>query len=61
MRRFTLGECIEGGLLEVLELVEAAYSRQGGPVVASRFVIVALDHMVSALGEMNRLHFNGAG
>ena len=26
-RRFTLGECIEGGLLEVLELVEAAYSR----------------------------------
>jgi hypothetical protein len=28
VRRFTLGECIEGGLLEVLELlVEAAYSR----------------------------------
>ena len=27
VRRFTLGERIEAGLLEVLELVEAAYSR----------------------------------
>jgi hypothetical protein len=27
---------------------------------ASRSVTAALDHMVSALGEMNRLHFSGA-
>jgi hypothetical protein len=28
---------------------------------ASRSVTAALDHMVSALGEMNRLHFTGTG
>lgn len=33
----------------------------GPSQAASRSVTAALDHMVSALGEMNRLHFNGAG
>lgn len=34
---------------------------QYGPSqTASRSVTVALDHMVSALGEINRLHFSGA-
>jgi hypothetical protein len=34
VRRFTLGERLEGGLLEVLELlVEAAYSRPKQPVL----------------------------
>jgi hypothetical protein len=33
----------------------------GPSQAASRSVTAALDHMVSALGEMNRLHFSGAG
>jgi len=33
----------------------------GPSQAASRSVTAALDQMVSALGEMNRLHFNGAG
>jgi hypothetical protein len=32
----------------------------GPSQAASRSVTAALDHMVSALGEMNRLHFSGA-
>ena len=32
----------------------------GPSLAASRSVTAALDHMVSALGEMNRLHFSGA-
>jgi len=32
----------------------------GPSQAASRSVTAALDHMVSALGEMNRLHFNGS-
>ena len=31
----------------------------GPSQAASRSVTAAIDHMVSALGEMNRLHFNG--
>ena len=33
----------------------------GPSKAASRSVTAVLDQMVSALGEMNRLHFNGAG
>lgn len=32
----------------------------GPSQAASRSVTAAIDHMVSVLGEMNRLHFNGA-
>jgi hypothetical protein len=38
------------------------WSGADGPAhEASRSITTALDHMVSALGEINRLHFNGAG
>ena len=46
----------------VREIETPTFGRRRCPSqAASRSVPAALDQMVSALGEMNRLHFNGAG